>query len=572
MPIPEEVEVKLTTMRIGAFAGGMNTSLPANKIRDDEAVRIRNMEFDDGDNLLSRNGVIGAGGIVGVWDETLWDASLWDSLGTRYSSRITSGLDFESVSGFVGILYTVGTDLISRTLAGTITDITGALVLPDGVRWYWKIFNGVAIGVNGLTSGHNPIQVIGPAPGTASHLSTAPVAKFIEVWKNRLWVVRADQPNQIQASDIGSHSSWNTDAGANPAHGAMWEIDKDDGDEFMALYATKERLFAFKRNSIHVAEEDVNRPNDLRFVKFRKFNKNIGIGCIAQSSIQAVLDDIFFLSRQGVAALSAAEIVADFESALVSTKVKDIQDIAQDLSDEDVCSMVVVDKSQYWLSVARNVSASSENIVYVFDYRQVKRGIARWVEFDGYAFGTFYEIYDHDVDKLVYLVGCHDVQNNEFFIGQYIPKVTSKIFLDSNSPIRNFVLTKSYDFDVEDLRKYLAEWYKRIICLTENLSLSVSYFLDDESQSTHTYTFNITNELGGDLFDDPLSLFDDVALFDNGTQNIIERIRRAFIFDKPRKAVSVQFSFLNNQENQGYGILNFGIKYQVLSEYRAQTV
>lgn len=568
----QESQVKLQTMRIGAFPGGMNTSVLDNEIDDGEAVRIRNMEYDDGDNLTTRNGVIGANGVVGVWDETDWDASLWDADGTVYSSPILSQLDFESDTGFVGILYTVGTDLLSRTLAGVITDLTGALALPDGVRWYWRIFNGVAIGVNGLTSGHNPIQVVGPAPGTASHLSTAPPAKFIEVWKNRLWIARSDEKSQIQCSDIGSHSSWNTDAGANPAHGAKWEIDKKDGDEITALYSTKERFFVFKRNSIHVGEEDPNHPNDVRFVKFKKFNKNIGIGCIAASSIQAVLDDVFFLSRYGVAALSAAEIVADFESASVSLKVADIQDIRQDLTDEDVCSGLVTDRSQYWLCVSRSVSATSENITYVFDYRQLKKGIARWVEFDGLAFGTSMEVYDHDEEKLIYLLGCHDTENNEYFIGQYIPKARDKTFIDSSSAIRYFIQTKAYDFDLPDIRKFLSEWYSRVKSLTENVSLSYQYFLDESSQATDGDTLNLGAEQSGAVFDDPTVLFDNGELFDQGSDTRIDLIRRSFKHGKLRKARTVQFTIFDNQINQGFAILAFGIKYQPLSEYRAQTV
>lgn len=571
MPVTsEEQEVKLTTMRIGAFSGGMNTSAPQNEILNEEAVRIRNMEYDDGDNLISRNGVIGAQGVIGVWDVTLWDSSLWDQIGVTYPGRILSELDFEGASAFVGILYTTGTRLISRTLAGTITELTGSLVLPDGVRWYWRIFNGTAIGVNGLTSGDNPIKVVAPAPGTASKLTGAPPGKFVEVWKNRVWISRSDQPNQLQASDIGTHLNWNTDAGANPAHGALWEIDKDDGDVITALCATKERFFVFKKNSIHVGEEDPQHPNDLRFVRFKKYANNIG--CLAASTIQPVLDDVLFLSKGGVASLVAAQVVADFESAIISQKLSDIQDIAQDLTDEDVCSLVLLDRSQYWLCVSGNVAANGEDITYVFDYRGLKRNVVRWMEFDGLAFGTALEAYDHDVDKIVYLLGCHDVANNNFFIGQYIPKADSKTFIDSSSPIRYYILTKAYDFDLEEIRKYLSEWYARIVSFTQNVSLSISYYLDEDVVSTHTYTFNLGVPSGGDLFDSGLSLFDSGALFDQGIDAIIDVIRKSFIYDKPRKARVVQFSFLCNQLNQGFGVLSFGIKYQPLSEYRSETV
>jgi len=576
MPVAaQEPEVKRDTMRIGAFRKGMNTADPANEIDNENAVRIRNMEYDQNGNLITRNGVIGAGGVVGVWDNTLWDQSLWDSLGTFYPDPILSELDFEGATAFVGILYTTGIKLLSRTLEGIITDLTGGLVLPDGVRWYWRIFNGVAIGVNSLTSGDNPIQVVSPAPGTASKLTGAPPGKLIEVWKNRLWIARSDQPNQLQASNIGSHTGWDTDAGANPAHGAKWDFDKDDGDFITGLYAEKERLFVFKRRGIYVGTENPDHPNDLRFVKFEKYSSLVG--CLAASTIQPVLDDVFFLARGGIASLAAAQIVADFESAIVSLNVSDIQDIHQDLTDENVCSGVLPDRSQYWLCVDQSVSKTGENITYVFDYRDIKKGITRIVEFDGLAFGTAFEVYDHDVQKLVYLLGCHDVANNNYFIGQYIPRATSKTFLDSSLPIRSFILTKIYDFDLDDIVKYLIDWFARILVPSENSSVSISYYLDEQETSTGTYTFNFELATSGAIFDSPIVKFDDGQLFDTGSVRNVERLRRGFLFGtpedpKPRKAVMVQFSFLCNQENQGFGILSFGIKYEELSEYGAKTV
>lgn len=570
MALIEEQENELKTMRVGAFPGGMNTSAPINEILDTELVQARNFEYDDQGNLIARNGVIGAEGVVGVWDETLWDASLWDNQGTLYDSPITSILDFEGASAFVGILYTVDTRLLSRTLAGVITNLTGSLVLPDGVRWYWEIFNGVAVGVNGLTSGHNPVQVVAPAPGTASHLSTAPPGKHIAVHENRLWIARSDQPNQIQASDIGSHSSWNTDTGANPAHGAKWDLDKDDGDFIVALYSDKERLFVFKNNSIHVGEGNPERPNDLRFFKFREYASEVG--CISPTTIRPVLDDVFFRSKGGIGSLSAAQIVADFESHIVSTKMANIQDISQDAPDEDIFAFVIRDRSQYCLAVSRGVSATSENIVYVFDYRDLKKGIVRWVEFDGLAYFSAAEVYDHDVEKLIYLFGCHNIETDKYFIGQYIPKAKNKTFIDSSLAIRYFLLTKGYDFDVEDIRKYLSRWFSKIKSLTENASLSVSYFLDEENAVVGNYTFNLGIEISGTLFDVPTSLFDSDDVFDQGSVRDVEFIRRAFIFDKPRKARIVQFQFLCNQANQAIGILSFGIKYKFLDEYRAQTI
>lgn len=568
--MPNGDQIKLQTMRIDAFSGGINTSSPANEIEDSEAVDILNMEFDDADNLVSRNGVVG-GEVTGFWDQTNWDESLWDFGITTHSKRITSILDFENASGFIGILYTTGTILNSRTLAGVVTNLTGSLVLPDDVRWYWKIFNGVAIGVNGLSAGDNPIQVVGPAPGTASKLTTAPPGKFIEVWNDRVWIARSDQPNQIQASDIGSHSAWNTDAGANPAHGALYDIDKNDGDEITGLYATKERLFIFKKRSIYVAfPERQDLPvTDLRGLKIEKYASNIG--CIAGSTIRPVFDDVLFLSEGGVASLAAAQIVADFESVIISKKVADLQSIGKDTPDEDVFAFVIIDRSQYWLSVAAGSSPTGQNVTYVFDYRQLKRNIVRWVRFDKFAFGTSIEVFDHDVNDLIYLLGCHNSITNTFFIGQYTPKAPVKIFSDGSAGFSKSIITKAYDFSLVDLRKYFSEWFLGLLSLSNQASLSVSYIYDEGMITNGEYSFVFSVSIGGVFFDAATSIFD-LSLFDQGTQLFSHFVRRSFLYNKfGRKARSVQFKILNSQSGQGFGIKSFGVKYQTLTEYRAAT-
>lgn len=569
-PRRSDLSVPIEALRIDAFSGGINTSAPANEIADNEVVSILNMEFDESDNLVVRNGVVASVGLEGIWDQSIWDQGTWDaSASFLYTKRITSILDFENESGFVGILYTTGVKLFSRTLGGTITDLTGVLNLPDNVRWYWRILNGVAVGVNGMSTGHNPIKVVGPAPGTASHLSAAPKGNFIEVWNDRMWIARADFPNQIQASNIGDAELWDTDAGANPAHGAIFEIDRNEGDEITGLYSTKERLFIFKKKSIYVAfpENPALPATDLRNIKIEKYAANIG--CIAASTIQAVFDDVLFLSNGGIASLSAAQVVADFQSAIISSKIKDISAIRKDVAAEDVFAFTVVDKHQYWLSVAAVASPTNQNIVYVLDYRQVKNGIIRWVTFDTLAFGTAMEVFDHGTDQLIYLLGCQGGANI-FFIGTYTPRALVKVFNDSGVSYRKSVLTKAYDFDTPDIRKLLKEWFLGLSLDTASLSLSVSYLYNEDTAAAGVYSLSLSGVFGGTFYD--VANWD-VGLFDNLTQGLNnDLIRRSFLYnDKGRKALSVQFNILNNQVDQGFKIKSFGIKYGRLSEYKAQT-
>lgn len=556
---------------IDSFSGGINSSVPAHEIADNEAVEILNMEFDDAGNLSVRKGV-NSEMASSLWDVDLWDSSYWTSTGTTYSKRITSILDYINDSGFVGIIYTTGTKVFSRTLDGSsITDITGVFVLPDDVRWYWRILNGIAIGVNGITTTNNPMKVSGAAPGTLAVLGgSPPKAKFIEVWNSRVWVVKADQPNQIQASDLGDPESWNVDGQANPSHGAVFEINKNDGDQITGLYATKERLFVFKRNSIHVVfPENPNLPKtDIRNIAINVYTDKLG--CLSQTSIQQVFDDLIFLTDGGIASLSASQIVADFESALISRKLKNVGYIAKNIADEDVCSFILKDRSQYWLCVARVSSPEGKNITYVLDYRELKNGVIRWVLFDKLAFGTSIEVYDHDVADLVYLLGCNNESDNTFFIGKYTPKTLSNVYVDGLLAYSKVILTKSYNLDKFNVRKFFHEWSVGLISITTDITLSVHYFFDDRSDTAGTYSFVISSSAGGALFD---SAIFDTSAFDQLPQTLSKLIRRKFLQnDSGKKALLVQFKFLNGNLNEGYSINNFSFEYSELSKFKAGNV
>ena len=541
----------VTTMRVDAFSGGMNTSVDATEIMDNEATLIENFEFDDANNLVTRNGVTPSG--------------------TVYTSRLTSIFSFSTDAGFIGILYTQGTKLFSRPLTlGSITDITGGLTLPSDVRWYWATLNNVAVGVNGSTGAGNPIQVVGGAPGTASHLAAAPDGRYICEWRNRLWIVHAANPNRLQCSDLGTATVWNTDGFTNAAHGITLDVAPGDKDQITGLYATKERLFVFKRRKIYVirstALPDVD-PNSWETVEYSK-----EIGCVAQSTIRAVFDDVVFLSEGGLVTLAAAETTADFKSGLLSTKLSALQDIAKNVTETDIFGFTLHDRSQYWLSVSSTFSPLGKNVTFVLDYKEIQRGIIRWVQFDGLAFVTAMELYDQPQDQLTYLIGCDSPANaTDFFMGIYKPNAQVKIFADGSFAISQKVMTKAYDFQLADIRKLYMSWYLGIVMKSADLSLGVSYFLDSAASAEGSYSFGLNQPGGGTFWD--VALWDNPgAIWDAGPAALRHLIRRAFLHGKQKKAVNLSMQIICGQINQGFSILKFGIKYGVLSENRAQTV
>lgn len=534
---------------IDAFLGGVNTSAGSTEIADNEAVEIVNFEYDDLNNLVTRNGVTKSGDV--------------------YSSKLTSGYSFSTDSGFVGILYTQGTKLFSRPLVlGSITDLTGALTLPNGARWYWEQLNNVAVGVNGATGGGNPIQVVGGAPGTASHLAAAPDGRYIAEWNSRLFIVHAANPNRVQCSDLGTATVWNTDGLVNPSHGIIYDVKPGDNDVITGLYSTKERLFIFKNRKIYVTRSTALPNTDPSTWETVEYSK--AIGCIAQSTIREAFDDVLFLTGEGtVASLAAVEITSDFAMTSTSKKVSQISQIKKTVTDLNVFAYTFNDVSQYWLCVEAAFSPFGINTTFVLDYDKVQQGIVRWVYFDGYAFGTFIEQYNVGTDQTTYIIGVDDPNNSDFFIGLYTPNAIIKSFADGTFAIRQRILTKSYDFELEDVRKGLINWFLLVLMLSDLLSLTINYNID-EGEAIGPNSFGLTRSLGGGgLYGTGLY---GTAVYGLSVPLATKRIQRAALLSVTRKFATIQFAIECNIINQGFIINNFGVRASVLHTKRAGNV
>ena len=548
MPEPFEIQDNSRKLAIDAFLGGMNTSVDQTEIADNEAVLIENFEYDDSNNLVTRNGVSNGGSAA--------------------STKITSIFSFSTDAGFIGNLFTRGTQIRSRPLVlGTDTNLTGALTLPDGTRWYWKSLNNVAVGVNGSTGAGNPIQVVGPAPGTASHLVAAPDGRYIEEHDSRLWIVHASNPNRIQCSDLGSAVNWNTGGFTNPAQGVTIDVYPGDKDQITGLYSWRERLFIFKRKRIYVLRAvsiPNTDPNNWEVVEYSK-----EIGCIAATTIRETLDDVVFLSEFGLASLTAAEIAADYTAAVISTKMKAVQDIAKNVGETDVFGYTLRDKGQYWLCVSSVFAPNGKNTTYVMDYSQAKAGIIRWTQNDKLGYATSIERHNEPQNQVTYLLGCDDPNSTDFFFGTYKPKQLVKTFADDDLAIDQTILSKGYNFEVDDERKSFLYWYLTLLMLSDLLSLNVKYIIN-EGEEEGNNPFGLTRDLGsGGLYG--IGLYG-TALYGDVPPPAIKRIIRKPIANKLKKFVTIQYEIKCNTINQGFTVNKFGMKAGKLSTFKANNV
>jgi hypothetical protein len=282
--------------------GGINTAVPDDQIADNEAVDILNFEFDQSNSLVTRRGVQKFLGIA--------PAQVFD--------RINALHYHEDDAGNVHVLLNEGTKLWRINNLGTaIANITGALTFPNDAVWQWKSFTGLAIGVNGATSGTNPVKVSGATPTAAALGGSPPRGKYLEIWNSRVWIVDAANPNTLRASVLGNAEDWTTGG----ATGTITiDVSKDDGDKITGIVSFRERLFIFKRTKIFIlsaTNEPVTDPDNFRLDIY-----TTNLGCVSANTIQPVLNDILFLSESGVASLVSSQVVGNFNAAFLSRNIE----------------------------------------------------------------------------------------------------------------------------------------------------------------------------------------------------------------------------------------------------------
>ena len=519
-------KVPIITVSIPSFSGGMNTAKNRKILEDNEAFQISDMEFDDSNDLVTRNG--------------------FTTDGTGRTDLLGSVYVFSTETAFVGILYNHNNNVVSRPLVlGSETNL-GTFANAGTGRWYWKQLANVAVAAtNGDT-----IQVVGGAPGTASVLAAAPDSRYIEEWRSRLFLVHSANPNRVQCSDLGSATVYNTGGLTNPAQGIIFDAAPGDGDVITALFAFKERLFIFKRRRIYVLRAVAIPETDPSNWELVEYSKNIG--CISQSSVREVFDDVLFLSEGGLCSLAAAEGTGDFASALVSQKIQEIQRINQDVTELDIFAFTLIDKSQYWLCL-QSAATGGSVVAFVLDYKRIREGEVKWVRFTRLV-PTAMDAYRIGQSKIVYVLGFNGGAGSNR-LGKYTANLlpASRTYKDVLNGVDQtiiwFISTKVYTMGSIKLRKLFKEWALTVEIPTfaNDLTLTVSYQL---------YPLVTGND----------NTYPDFVLDSGLNFDFHKVIRRALLWNTPRKGRGIHFQFLGDVLNQGAIIRDFELNAALISD------
>lgn len=543
-----------------SFAGGINTAVPNELVGDTEAVDILNFEYADDDDLYTRPGI------------NEWSTEI-------FPSRITSLHYYENEDGDISILATSKDKLYASPNFNPVwDDITASLNLPDNKFWMWRNWQGYAIGVSHGADGNPtaayPIKFDGT---TASVLANAPRGKYLEVWNERLWLVSAEDPNVIYGSALGNPENWTVD-GADDA--VIIDVGKNDGDKITGIYAFRGQLFIFKRTKIYTIKAlDGTIPTDVGNLYVDLYTSNIG--CVSQYTIQAILDDVLFLSDSGVASLANAPL-GELKTALISQKVKGIKTILK--NSLEISSLVIEKANQYWLMVPSSMSANGESEIFVFDIRRIQEGFVRWVRFNGLIAGTVACSYYVNGIRNV-LIGSTDRKVYEYIpgllqraalwdegywdISAWDDDINANTFLDGTESIHKIIKTKTYNLNAPFIYKLFSRWGINVSLISDDVLLEIAYQINKNPLRGGTYNlqFNRTSDL---------SLWDvgfwDVSDWD-GERTVTEDLAaiRQFFRDKTRKGTNVTFK-IENKQNRGFVIKDILLQVAPLNHKRVNDI
>lgn len=537
--------VGMQSLRVPDWRLGIYTSIPPTEIPDNAVQDLLNIEFDDAGNLSTRRGV------TQLSSDT-------------FANRITS-LHYYSVdAGEIGILLTTGTTLqIIETNGTGLTNLTGALTFPNNTFWQWVTFNGLAIGVNGATSGTNPVKV--DATSTAAALGGSPPrAKYVAVWNRRVWMAHASNLSRIQGSALGLPEDWTATGAAGTV---TIDIDENDGDKITGLFSTRDALYIFKRRSIHrlVAFADPNTDvNNLRREVVTK-----DVGCVSAYSIQQVPNDVVFLSEQGIASLALVQTAEDFRTAFYSRNVKEITNFLK--TTEEIPSLLCDTGAQYWLSLPTTVAPNGNKMVYVLDYLRIDEGIVRWTRFDGMVAGTAYTSFPGASGK-TYVIGALNSGGSNYQLFTYVPRLSTAAFSDTDSAARAYtkaIALKSYNGDAQLLKKYWHEWGFGFNLLSATAGISIAYYFDQNILRTDSYSFGLTGISTGSLWAAGLWGAGLWGTTFSGQNDIVRELKSN---SYGRESQDITFNVSNAQAGEGFTIQDFFLWYTVKNNKKVSDV
>ena len=335
---------------IGIF--GLNRQASPSSLEHQWLTAANNIMLDDRGRITTRKGI----------------KQITDTIGSSSSnSYIVKSLgEFRNSTGSATIfagsndkIYKLNTGNTPNTLdAQTFTGTPQTLT--DG-NWEFCNFNDKFYGVQ---SSHTPIYYDGTnwmdladasgfsAPsGVTTFDPTSCLGGF-----GRLWVGGVAEANDVvYYSDTLIGHKFQTGAAGYVDMKTVWA-----GDQVTALASFMGKLVIFGKRNIAI----YNSPDDPSSADFALDEVVRGVGCVARDSVQALGDDIIFLSNSGVRSLRRTMVQDKMPLTDLSANIKD--EVTTHIVNADMAQV----KGQYCLCGGYYaLSFPDRNITYVFDFK-----------------------------------------------------------------------------------------------------------------------------------------------------------------------------------------------------------
>jgi hypothetical protein len=331
---------------------GLNKQSSPSSLEPQWLTEAQNVMLDEKGNVTTRKGIRQISDLIGTSSSNNY---IVKSLG-EYRNATGSSTIFAGSNDKIYKLNTANTPYTLDAQTFGATPVT----LTDG-NWEFSNFNNKFYAVQ---AGHQPITYDGTTwtdlADIAGYAKPTTVTTFNPSCMlgsfGRLWVGGvAEAKDVVYYSDTLIGEQFSTGAAGSVDMKTVW-----GGDEIVALANFMGKLIIFGKRNIAI----YNNPDDPAASAFALDEVVIGVGCVARDSVQALGDDVIFLSNSGVRSL---------QRTMVKDKMP-LTDLSLNVKDEITLHIVNADmdqvKGQYCLCGGYYVlSFPDRNIAYVFDFK-----------------------------------------------------------------------------------------------------------------------------------------------------------------------------------------------------------
>ena len=302
----------------------------------------------------------------------------WTSRNTGYiqlnetavesGASITSLYEYVTLSGLKHIIASAGEKMLTlETGSGTFTEIGDSLT--DGETFCFVTFNGLLIGCNGSDTpqkwdGTGNIGNLDGWPPVISGVTPSNPSLCATYINRVVFSGDSNNPSMLYISEQENPENFTPGTGATAA-GSI-QVSPGDGQKITALKSmylpleNEEVLVIFKERSTYLMT-----GSDADTFAIQKLSDEFGAA--SQQSVVLVGNELFFLTYEGITALSTATLQGNITSSFISDKIRPQINTLNKTKLSESFAIHLRDRQEVWWVVAHG-SSSENNLVLVFNY------------------------------------------------------------------------------------------------------------------------------------------------------------------------------------------------------------